>query len=61
MSKKAEKIIEVKDDDWEIEAAMETLKRYAKLVEDKKLKEEAIKKLSEEADKYKKVAKDLED
>lgn len=61
MSKKAEKIIEVKDDDWEIESAMETLKRYAKLVEDKKLKEEAIKKLSEEADKYKKVAKDLED
>ena len=61
MSKKTEKIIEVKDDDWEIESAMETLKRYAKLVEDKKLKEEAIKKLSEEADKYKKVAKDLED
>ena len=61
MSKKAEKIIELKDDDWEIESAMETLKRYAKLVEDKKLKEEAIKKLSEEADKYKKVAKDLED
>ena len=61
MSKKTEKIIEVKDDDWEIESAMETLKRYAKLVEDKKLKDEAIKKLSEEADKYKKVAKDLED
>ena len=61
MSKKTEKVIELKDDDWEIESAMETLKRYAKLVEDKKLKEEAIKKLSEEADKYKKVAKDLED
>ena len=61
MSKKAEKIIELKDDDWEIESAMETLKRYAKLVEDKKLKDEAIKRLSEEADKYKKVAKDLED
>lgn len=59
MSKKAEKVIEVRDDDWEIESAMETLKRYAKLVEDKKLKEEAIKRLSEEADKYKKVADDL--
>ena len=44
---------------WEDEDAMETLKRYAKLVENKKLKDEAIKKLSEEADKYKKVAKEL--
>lgn len=59
MSKKTDKIVEIRDDDWEIESAMETLKRYAKLVEDKKLKEEAIKKLSEEADKYKKVVKDL--
>ena len=45
--------------DWEVEEAMETLKRYAKLVEDKKLKDEAIKKLEEEASKYKEVAKDL--
>jgi hypothetical protein len=59
VSKKTDKIVEIRDDDWEIESAMETLKRYAKLVEDKKLKEEAIKKLSEEADKYKKVVKDL--
>lgn len=44
---------------WEVEEAMETLKRYAKLVEDKKLKEEAIKKLEEEASKYKKVATEL--
>ena len=59
MSKK-EKPIELRDDrDWEVQEAMDTLKRYAKLVEDKKLKEEAIKKLSEEADKYKKVANDL--
>ena len=57
--KKKEKVIEIKNDDWEIESAMETLKRYAKLVEDKKLKEEAIKKLEEEASKYKKVANDL--
>lgn len=61
MSKKTEKVIEITDRDWEIESAMETLKRYAKLVEDKKLKEEAIKKLEEEADKYKEVAKDLKD
>jgi hypothetical protein len=47
--------------DWEVEEAMETLKRYAKLVEDKKLKDEAIKKLEEEASKYKEVAKDLKD
>ena len=60
MSKKAEEIKVITDDNWEIEQAMETLKRYAKLVEDKKLKEKAIEKLSEEADKYKKVAKDLE-
>lgn len=45
--------------DWEVEEAMETLKRYAKLVEDKKLKDEAIKKLEEEANKYKEVANDL--
>ena len=45
--------------DWEVEEAMETLKRYAKLVEDKKLKDEAIKKLEEEASKYKEVAKEL--
>ena len=57
--KKKEKIIEIKDDDWEVESAMETLKRYAKLVEDKKLKDEAIKKLEEEANKYKEVAKEL--
>lgn len=57
--KKQEKVEIIEDRDWEIESAMETLKRYAKLVEDKKLKEEAIKKLSEEADKYKKVANDL--
>ena len=56
MSKK----IEV-EHDWEVEEAMETLKRYAKLVEDKKLKDEAIKKLEEEASKYKEVAKDLKD
>ena len=43
----------------EVEDAMETLKRYAKLVEDKKLKDEAIKKLEEEASKYKKVATEL--
>lgn len=55
------KVIEIKDDDWEIESAMETLKRYAKLVEDKKLKEEAIKRLEDEADKYKKVANDLKE
>ena len=59
MSKKEEKVIEIKNDEWEVESAMETLKRYAKLLEDKKLKDEAIKKLSEEADKYKEVAKDL--
>ena len=59
--KKKEKIVELRDDDWEIESAMETLKRYAKLVEDKKLKDEAIKRLSEEADKYKEVANDLKD
>ena len=60
MSKKKDKVIEVVDDrDWEVQEAMETLKRYAKLVEDKKLKEEAIKKLSDEADKYKKVANEL--
>ena len=35
-----DKKIEV-EHDWEVEEAMETLKRYAKLVEDKKLKEEA--------------------
>ena len=52
MSKKTEKIIEVKDDDWEIESAMETLKRYAKLVEDKKLKEEKNK-LEEQNTKWK--------
>lgn len=45
--------------DWEVEEAMETLKKYAKLVEDKKLKDEAIKKLEEEANKYKEVANDL--
>lgn len=45
--------------DWEVEEAMETLKRYAKLVEDKKLKDEAVKKLEEEASKYKEVAKEL--
>lgn len=61
MSKKTEKIIEIKNDDWEVESAMETLKRYAKLLEDKKLKDEAIKKLEEEANKYKEVAKDLKD
>lgn len=59
MSKKTDKIVEIRDDDWEIESAMETLKRYAKLVEDKKLKDEAIKKLEEEANKYKEVAKEL--
>ena len=57
--KKKEKVVELRDDDWEIESAMETLKRYAKLVEDKKLKDEAIKRLSEEADKYKEVANEL--
>ena len=57
--KKKDKVIEIKNDDWEVESAVETLKRYAKLVEDKKLKEEAIKKLSEEAEKYKEVAKEL--
>ena len=61
MSKKTEKIIEIKNDDWEVESAMETLKRYAKLLEDKKLKDEAIKKLEEEANKYKEVVKDLKD
>lgn len=59
MSKKTEKIIETKNDDWEVESAMETLKRYAKLLEDKKLKEQAVAKLEEEAKKYKEVAKDL--
>lgn len=54
-----DKKIEV-EHDWEVEDAMETLKRYAKLVEDKKLKEEAIEKLEKEAEKYKKIAKDLE-
>lgn len=44
---------------WEVEEAMETLKRYAKILEDKKLKEEAINRLEKEADKYKKIAKDL--
>lgn len=59
--KKKEKVEIIEDRDWEIESAMETLKRYAQLVEDKKLKDEAIKRLSEEADKYKEVAKDLKD
>lgn len=59
--KKKEKVEIIEDRDWEIESAMETLKRYAKLVEDKKLKDEAIKKLEEEANKYKEVAKDLKD
>lgn len=54
------KTVEV-ERDWEVEEAMETLKRYAKLVEDKKLKDEAVKKLEEEASKYKEVAKDLKD
>ena len=58
MSKK-EKIEVVVDDNWEVEQAMETLKRYAKLVEDKKLKEEAIAKLESEAKKYSKVAEEL--
>ena len=58
--KKKDKVIEVvTDDNWEVEAAMETLKRYAKLVEDKKLKEKAVEKLEEEAKKYKKIAEDL--
>jgi hypothetical protein len=47
--------------DWEVEEAMETLKRYAKLVEDKKLKDEAIAKLEKEANKYKEIVKDLKD
>lgn len=51
--------VEAEEHNWEVQDAMETLKRYAKLVEDKKLKDEAIKKLSEEADKYKEVAKEL--
>jgi len=54
--KKVEVITEHK---WEVEEAVETLKRYAKLVEDKKLKEQAVAKLEEEANKYKEVAKDL--
>lgn len=58
MSKKVEVKVE---HDWEVEEAMDTLKRYAKLVEDKKLKDEAIKKLEEEASKYKEVAKELKD
>ena len=58
MSKKVEVKVER---DWEVEEAMETLKRYAKLVEDKKLKDEAVKKLEEEASKYKEVAKELKD
>jgi hypothetical protein len=58
--KKKDKLIEVEvDDKWEVEEAMETLKRYAKLVEDKKLKDKAIKKLEEEANKYKQVANEL--
>lgn len=57
--KKKDKIEVVVDNKWEVEEAMETLKRYAKLVEDKKLKEEAIAKLEEEANKYKRVAEDL--
>jgi type II secretory pathway predicted ATPase ExeA len=58
--KKKDKVEVVVDDkDWEVESAMETLKRYAKLVEDKKLKEKAIKELEKEADKYKKIAKDI--
>lgn len=60
--KKKDKVIEVVEDrDWEIQEAMETLKRYAKLVEDKKLKEKAIEKLEEEAKKYEQVAKEVKD
>lgn len=59
MSKKTDKVEIITDDNWEVEQAMETLKRYAKLVEDKKLKEQAIEKLSEEANKYKKIADEL--
>jgi len=60
--KKKDKVVEIVDDrDWEVESAMETLKRYAKLVEDKKLKDEAIKKLEEEAKKYQQVAKEVKD
>ena len=57
--KKKDKVEIVVDDNWEVEQAMETLKRYAKLVEDKKLKEKAVEKLEEEANKYKQIAKDL--
>lgn len=59
MKKKDKVEIVVDDKDWEVESAMETLKRYAKLVEDKKLKEKAIEELEKEADKYKKIAKDI--
>lgn len=59
MKKKDKVEVVVDDKDWEVESAMETLKRYAKLVEDKKLKEKAIKELEKEADKYKKIAKDI--
>lgn len=55
------KKVEAEEHNWEVEDAMETLKRYAKLVEDKKLKDEAIKALETEANKYKEVAKDLKD
>lgn len=57
--KKKGKVEIIDDKDWEVESAMETLKRYAKLVEDKKLKEKAIEELEKEADKYKKIAKDI--
>lgn len=47
------------ENNWEIEEAMSTLKKYAELVKNKKLKEDAIARLEEEANKYKEVAKDL--
>lgn len=61
MKKKDKVEIVVEDKDWEVESAMETLKRYAKLVEDKKLKEKAIEELEKEAEKYKEIAKEIKD
>lgn len=53
--------VEAEEHKWEVQDAMETLKRYAELVENKKLKDEAVKALEAEANKYKEVAKDLKD
>ncbi len=53
-------VVDEQEEKWKVEDAVRTLEAYQKIMEDKKLKEKAIKLLKEKAKEYSKLSEKID-